>query len=89
MMGPRSGRAAPGATTSPAPDSPRRPGGDSTAGTASCAAWSDGTAAADVAAYFTDDAVYHNIPMAAITGREEIADFDSRMRTSFYTAAIT
>jgi len=31
-------------------------------------------AAADLAAFFTDDAVYHNIPLAAVTGREEIAN---------------
>jgi limonene-1,2-epoxide hydrolase len=39
-----------------------------------CAAWSDDMAAADLAAFFTDDAVYHNIPLAAVTGREEIAN---------------
>ncbi|MCW3036756.1 MAG: hypothetical protein JWM17_2068, partial [Actinobacteria bacterium] len=38
------------------------------------AAWSDDMAAADLAAFFTDDAVYHNIPLAAVTGREEIAN---------------
>jgi len=39
-----------------------------------CAAWSDDRAAADLAAFFTDDAVYRNIPLAAVTGREEIAN---------------
>ena len=38
-----------------------------------CAAWSDNVGAAELAAFFTDDAVYHNIPMAPITGREAIA----------------
>jgi len=38
-----------------------------------CAAWSDGIGAGDLAAFFTDDAVYHNIPLAAVTGREAIA----------------
>ena len=39
-----------------------------------CSAWSDGMGAEDLAAFFTDDAVYHNIPLAAVTGREEIAN---------------
>jgi limonene-1,2-epoxide hydrolase len=38
-----------------------------------CAAWADNIAAAELAAFFTDDAVYHNIPMAPVTGREAIA----------------
>ena len=38
-----------------------------------CAAWSDGTGADDLAAFFTDDAVYHNIPLEPVTGREAIA----------------
>ena len=38
-----------------------------------CAAWSHNLGAAELAAFFTDDAVYHNIPMAPITGREAIA----------------
>jgi limonene-1,2-epoxide hydrolase len=39
-----------------------------------CAAWSDNTGAAELAAFFTDDAVYHNIPLAPVTGREAIAN---------------
>jgi limonene-1,2-epoxide hydrolase len=39
-----------------------------------CAAWSDNIGTAELAAFFTDDAVYHNIPMAPITGREAIAN---------------
>jgi limonene-1,2-epoxide hydrolase len=39
-----------------------------------CAAWSDNIGAAELAAFFTDDAVYHNIPLAPITGREAIAN---------------
>jgi limonene-1,2-epoxide hydrolase len=39
-----------------------------------CAAWSDNLAAGDLAAFFTDDAVYHNIPLAPVVGREDIAD---------------
>lgn len=38
-----------------------------------CAAWSDNIGAAELAAFFTDDAVYHNIPLAPVTGREAIA----------------
>jgi len=30
--------------------------------------------AAELAAFFTDDAVYHNIPMAPISGRDAIAN---------------
>ena len=36
-----------------------------------CAAWSDGDIDALVA-FFTDDAVYHNIPVAPVTGRDAI-----------------
>jgi limonene-1,2-epoxide hydrolase len=39
-----------------------------------CAAGSDNMGAGDLAAFFTDDAVYHNIPLEPITGREEIAN---------------
>jgi limonene-1,2-epoxide hydrolase len=39
-----------------------------------CAAWSDNAEVAELSAFFTDDAVYHNIPMAPITGREAIAN---------------
>jgi limonene-1,2-epoxide hydrolase len=38
-----------------------------------CAAWSDGMATGDLAAFFTDNAIYHNLPMAPIIGREAIA----------------
>src|SRR4029077_20080797 len=39
-----------------------------------CAAWSSNLGAADLAAFFTDDAVYHNIPLAPVIGREAIAN---------------
>lgn len=39
-----------------------------------CAAWGDGMAAGDLAAFFADDAVYHNIPMEPVAGRKAIAD---------------
>src|SRR6058998_2948433 len=39
-----------------------------------CAAWSDNVGVAELAAFFTDDAVYHNIPLAPVTGREAIAN---------------
>jgi len=39
-----------------------------------CAAWSDNMGAAELAAFFADDAVYHNIPLAPVTGREAIAN---------------
>ena len=46
-----------------------------------CAAWSDDMGAGGLAAFFTDDAVYHNIPFAPVTGRENIADnIDSFIR---------
>ena len=38
-----------------------------------CAAWSDNVATAELAAFFAADAVYHNIPLAPVTGREAIA----------------
>jgi limonene-1,2-epoxide hydrolase len=39
-----------------------------------CAAWSDNMGAAELAAFFADDAVYHNVPLAPVTGREAIAN---------------
>ena len=39
-----------------------------------CAAWSDNLGTNELAAFFTDDAVYHNIPQAPVTGREAIAN---------------
>ena len=36
-----------------------------------CAAWSS-INADELAEYFTDDAVYHNIPIAPVTGRDTI-----------------
>lgn len=36
-----------------------------------CAAWSN-INADELADYFTDDAVYHNIPIAPVTGRDTI-----------------
>jgi limonene-1,2-epoxide hydrolase len=39
-----------------------------------CAAWSDNLGTAELAEFFTDDAVYHNIPFAPVAGREAIAD---------------
>jgi len=39
-----------------------------------CAAWSDNVGTVELAAFFTDDAVYHNIPFAPVVGREAIAD---------------
>ena len=38
-----------------------------------CAAWSDNIGSAELAAFFTDNAVYHNIPLTPVTGREAIA----------------
>src|SRR5712671_941078 len=38
-----------------------------------CAAWSDNLGAAELAAFFTDDAVYHNIPLEPVIGKEAIA----------------
>jgi len=37
-----------------------------------CAAWSNNAPTAELAAFFTDDAVYHNIPMAPVAGRDGI-----------------
>jgi limonene-1,2-epoxide hydrolase len=46
-----------------------------------CAGWSDNVRTAELAAFFTDDAVYHNIPLAPVTGREAIAEtIDSFIR---------
>ncbi len=47
-----------------------------------CAAWGNNMATADLAAFFTDDAVYHNIPFAPVIGREDYFDvnqFTSRV----------
>ncbi|MEV6415448.1 limonene-1,2-epoxide hydrolase family protein [Kribbella sp. NPDC051718] len=40
-----------------------------------CDAWSDNVATAELAAFFTEDAVYHNIPLEPVVGREAIADY--------------
>ena len=46
-----------------------------------CAGWSDNIGTAELAAFFTDDAVYHNIPQAPVIGREAIANtIDSFIR---------
>jgi limonene-1,2-epoxide hydrolase len=46
-----------------------------------CAAWSDNVRTVELVAFFTDDAVYHNIPQEPVTGREAIADtIDSFIR---------
>ncbi len=37
-----------------------------------CAAWGDGTDVDTLVGYFTDDAVYHNIPVDPVTGRDAI-----------------
>src|SRR3989442_15179674 len=39
-----------------------------------CAAWNADVGAAELAAFFTDDAVYHNIPLAPVTGRKAISN---------------
>jgi limonene-1,2-epoxide hydrolase len=39
-----------------------------------CAAWSDNVEAVELATFFTDDAIYHNIPLAPINGREAIVN---------------
>jgi limonene-1,2-epoxide hydrolase len=39
-----------------------------------CAAWSANAPTTELAAYFTDDAVYHNVPLEPVTGRDAIAD---------------
>jgi limonene-1,2-epoxide hydrolase len=38
-----------------------------------CAAWADGDLDA-IIAFFADDAVYHNIPVAPVTGRDAIRE---------------
>lgn len=42
--------------------------------TAFCAAWKDGTPE-QLADYFAEDAVYHNIPMQPLIGKPAITDF--------------
>jgi limonene-1,2-epoxide hydrolase len=37
-----------------------------------CSAWSDDIGAVELAAFFTDDAVYHNFPLTPVTGWEDI-----------------
>ena len=39
-----------------------------------CAAWSDNASAAELAAFFSDDAVYHNIPLEPVIGRKAITN---------------
>ncbi len=37
-----------------------------------CAAWGNDLGADDLAAFFTDDAVYHNIPFEPVTGKRTL-----------------
>jgi limonene-1,2-epoxide hydrolase len=46
-----------------------------------CDAWTDDMGIDDLAEFFTDDAVYHNIPLPPVTSKENIADsLDSYIR---------
>src|ERR1700756_226212 len=46
-----------------------------------CAGWSDNIRTVELAAFFTDDAVYHNIPQTPVTGKHAIAStIDSFIR---------
>jgi limonene-1,2-epoxide hydrolase len=46
-----------------------------------CAAWSTNASTAELAAFFADEAVYHNIPFTPISGKDAIADnIDSFIR---------
>jgi limonene-1,2-epoxide hydrolase len=46
-----------------------------------CEAWSTNARTAELAAFFADDAVYHNIPSSPISGRDAIAEnIDSFIR---------
>jgi limonene-1,2-epoxide hydrolase len=46
-----------------------------------CAAWSNNATTNELAAFFADEAIYHNIPVAPICGRDAIADnIDSFIR---------
>jgi limonene-1,2-epoxide hydrolase len=46
-----------------------------------CAAWSDNVSMAELIAFFTEDVIYHNVPLTPIAGREAIADnIDSFIR---------
>jgi limonene-1,2-epoxide hydrolase len=39
-----------------------------------CTAWSENKSADELAAFFADDAVYHNIPLTPIVGRQAITE---------------
>jgi limonene-1,2-epoxide hydrolase len=39
-----------------------------------CAAWSENKEVVELAEFFTDDAVYHNIPLEPVTGKANIAN---------------
>lgn len=39
-----------------------------------CAGWSDDARADELAAFFTEDAVYHNIPQEPVRGRADITN---------------
>ena len=45
-----------------------------------CAARSDNVEATELAAFVTDDAVYHNIPLEPISGRGVVTRIVNRMR---------
>ena len=39
-----------------------------------CAAWSNDAEVVELASFFADDAVYHNIPLTPVVGKEDIAN---------------
>ena len=39
-----------------------------------CVAWSENKGVVELAEFFTDDAVYHNIPLEPVTGKANIAN---------------
>ena len=46
-----------------------------------CAAWTDNVSTVELMSFFADDAVYHNVPLAPIRGKEAIAtNIDSFIR---------
>jgi limonene-1,2-epoxide hydrolase len=53
-----------------------------------CAAWTAGVTAAELADFFTDDGVYHNMPLAPVVGRAAIEKEIARILAAYSSISI-
>jgi limonene-1,2-epoxide hydrolase len=53
-----------------------------------CDAWTKGVTAAELAGFFTDDGVYHNMPLAPVVGRAAIEADIGRILSAYTSIGI-